>query len=522
MNSESNDNGAQPKLINHNAADAITNKLDQETDLLISHLANSEKLVPENKRWSYADGKLDSTMDDFLDKREDKHDRREDKYGDKYGIKYANANANKHEEEKPDNRSNYNSTKDDKQEKTDGPRLENSEDDLRLRKYNLLIKLAELKRSGVPLTQDYDMQSDYKTMEFEYDLQHSLRSKRNGIDMLSGITFLGTKMIEMANDAYNPFEFKLQGWADSINKDMDKHYDLFGELYEKYFGVNGKKYPPEIRLMFALSYSAIQFGATRKLVEKMPTLNSILQMNPDITDDLRQKAIAETAAKRLHEQKEKLDVINRKEQINAFETVNQLKNIKNEEKKVEMRKINENMLRQNLHLTDMSDVKSQTQTQPTMELPSNIMRFMSQQQERLKKVESFNKVIVSELERIRSDKSERTEREHTDKSEVRSVRSGKSSRSNKSTSSKASVITINKDIDQILQNTKNEINRQSELSRSEQEQSMEHLFVPKSKKTPKVLQDLVSVDQNEIKSSVISFGRKRKPKTRISVKSKKL
>jgi len=50
---------------------------------------------------------------------------------------------------------------------------------LALRNLDMLRKLGELSNRGVKLSQTYNMNSDYKTMKFEYDLHSEIRSKQD-------------------------------------------------------------------------------------------------------------------------------------------------------------------------------------------------------------------------------------------------------------------------------------------------------------------------------------------------------
>lgn len=51
----------------------------------------------------------------------------------------------------------------------------------------MLRKLCELQQCGIKLSQNYDMNSDYLTMEYEYKLHKNIKSKINFINQTSNI-----------------------------------------------------------------------------------------------------------------------------------------------------------------------------------------------------------------------------------------------------------------------------------------------------------------------------------------------
>lgn len=116
----------------------------------------------------------------------------------------------------------------------------------------------------------------------------SVRFQRNALlAFVNGIEFL--------NGHYNPVDVHLDGWAETVNDKLTigDYDDIFTELAEKY-KMSGRKYAPELRLMFSLGGSAIMFHMSHVLVKNssIPGLDEVLKSNPAL---MRQ--VASAAAK---------------------------------------------------------------------------------------------------------------------------------------------------------------------------------------------------------------------------------
>ena len=40
--------------------------------------------------------------------------------------------------------------------------------------------------------------------------------------------------LEFLNNRFDPFDLKLDGWAESVNENLEEYDEVFGELHEKY------------------------------------------------------------------------------------------------------------------------------------------------------------------------------------------------------------------------------------------------------------------------------------------------
>ena len=69
--------------------------------------------------------------------------------------------------------------------------------------------------------------------------------------------------LEFLNNKFDPFDVKLDGWAESVNENVDDYSDIFGELHEKY--QSKAKMAPELKLLFQLGGSAIMLHMTNTM-----------------------------------------------------------------------------------------------------------------------------------------------------------------------------------------------------------------------------------------------------------------
>ena len=56
-----------------------------------------------------------------------------------------------------------------------------------LKKLDMLRKLGELAQYGVKLSQNYNMNSDYFAMKYEYELHKNIRAKQNSVNWMSSL-----------------------------------------------------------------------------------------------------------------------------------------------------------------------------------------------------------------------------------------------------------------------------------------------------------------------------------------------
>lgn len=162
-----------------------------------------------------------------------------------------------------------------------------TDQEIRMKKIDLLRKLSEIKSKGYELSKKYDFNSSITEMEYEYELLKSFANKRNGIKLYKNIILNSASAIEFLNDKYDPFDFKLSGWSEHMSVEVDNYDDVLEELYEKYKG-KGSNMPPEIKLIILMATSATAFHFTKSYAQNS-MIEQALKNNPGLISGMLNK-----------------------------------------------------------------------------------------------------------------------------------------------------------------------------------------------------------------------------------------
>lgn len=237
--------------IQTDSVDVAKEKFDfTDTNIMCELLANPDKFrdedhiivhpnIPKEEDNNYDDEekKYSDTVDDI----KQRHYETENKYSETdyhHDTDYDN-----------DYDKNYKKNYDD-----EGYKEKENRDEIRQKKMDMMRKLKELADHGIPLSQNYNINSNLEAMEYEYNFHRSVRDKEQGVKHLNNMMLGFCWMVEKGNNFYNPFDFQLDGWSQQVKEDQDDFDDVLGDLYEKYCK-DGRKIPPEITLLFGLGMS---------------------------------------------------------------------------------------------------------------------------------------------------------------------------------------------------------------------------------------------------------------------------
>ena len=95
--------------------------------------------------------------------------------------------------------------------------------------------------------------------------------------------------LEFLNNRFDPFDLKLDGWAESVNENLEEYDDVFGELHQKYG--SKAKMAPELKLLFMLGGSAVMLHMTNTMFKSaMPGMDDIMRQNPELMQQFTQAA----------------------------------------------------------------------------------------------------------------------------------------------------------------------------------------------------------------------------------------
>jgi hypothetical protein len=153
----------------------------------------------------------------------------------------------------------------------------------RKKKVDLINKLNRLETKGYQLTKHFSMDNTLDEIQTEYDrlvdaknLEASLRFQRQ---CLMGVV----TGFEFVNGKFNPFDWQLDGWSESVHENIEDFDEIFEELYDKYKGRGNM--PPEAKLMMSLVGSGFMFHMSNSFFrQKFASMdpNDIFRNNPQL------------------------------------------------------------------------------------------------------------------------------------------------------------------------------------------------------------------------------------------------
>ena len=276
-----------------NIRDSHMGLASTSTNMFVGMLANSDKMISSDKRWNFGDDK-DGDETDRDQERERNRERDRDRERERDRNKERNNEREQakekvvEEDDLDDEPGNYikkerntSSPKTSRQTETSAETeevpvsKEDSYDDVIFMKLDMLRKLGELQQYGVTLSQNYNLDSNLKSMQYEYKLHSDIRAKQSGVKWMSHMLVGILNGVELLNDSYNPFELKLTGLSNSVKDDIQNYYDVIGEIYEKW-NQPGTRMAPELRLLLLIGSSA----ATLQIHKAVgPMMSSMLNPN---------------------------------------------------------------------------------------------------------------------------------------------------------------------------------------------------------------------------------------------------
>lgn len=157
-------------------------------------------------------------------------------------------------------------------------------------KFEYLKKLEQLERKGAELSKKYSMDSNLDEMIGEYETLIDEKERQNSVKFQSKILMACVTGLEFLNSKFDPFDIKLDGWAESVNENMDDYDEIFSELHEKYR--SKAKMAPELKLLFQLGGSAIMLHMTNTMFKSsLPGMDDIMRQNPELMQQFTKAAV---------------------------------------------------------------------------------------------------------------------------------------------------------------------------------------------------------------------------------------
>jgi len=384
----------------------IKKKVSYSTDYLPNLLQDSQKMLPIDQRILFKKQDYNLTSDKYNDNNSNNSknsNNNSDKLSDyltndgenvanSISNKYSNTNNNNNaffinniqndkDQYKPDNlinnQENKNIEKDENNQNKETKKNifndnyddynELSADKQMLKRLDMLRKLGELVQYGVKLSQNYNMNSDYFAMKYEFELHKNIRAKQNSVNWMSSLMLNCIYGIEILNEKYNPFDLKLKNWSEQINADINNYYDVFGEIYEKY-NQPGKNMAPELKLVLMISGSALKFHLNNTLLSQnnktIPNLSQSDNQDPAMLEQMRAKAAYDKIKEETIKNNELLKDKTNKEHEQALKQMSDMMYLQN--KKIESQKQEEENQRKIAEFAKMKMILEQNSKMPNM------------------------------------------------------------------------------------------------------------------------------------------------------------
>ena len=165
-----------------------------------------------------------------------------------------------------------------------------SPEDLLRKKFNYLRKLEDLESKGVTLTRKYNMDSPLAEMQGEYENIIAEKEQSNSMKFQGKMLMAMITGLEFLNNKFDPFDLKLDGWAEQVNENIEDYDDIFSQLHEKY--KSKATMAPELKLLFQLGGGAIMLHMTNTMFKSsIPGMDDIMRQNPELMQKFTQAAV---------------------------------------------------------------------------------------------------------------------------------------------------------------------------------------------------------------------------------------
>ena len=162
-----------------------------------------------------------------------------------------------------------------------------SPEEERKEKADLLNKLARLESKGFTISKRYTMDNSLEEIKMEFERLMDARNLEGSIKFQRQMMMGVVTGLELMNNKFNPFDWQLDGWSESVHENVDDYDEVFEELYDKYKGKGNM--PPEARLLFMMVGSGFMFHMSnsffRSKIGNM-SMDDILKNNPGLAKQM--------------------------------------------------------------------------------------------------------------------------------------------------------------------------------------------------------------------------------------------
>ena len=162
-----------------------------------------------------------------------------------------------------------------------------SPEEERKEKADLINKLARLESKGFSISKRYTMDNSLDEIKMEFERLMDARNLEGSIKFQRQMMMGLVTGLELMNNKFNPFDWQLDGWSESVHENVDDYDEVFEELYDKYKGKGNM--PPEARLLFMMVGSGFMFHMSNSFFKSKIgnlSMDDILKNNPGLAKQM--------------------------------------------------------------------------------------------------------------------------------------------------------------------------------------------------------------------------------------------
>jgi Family of unknown function (DUF5767) len=162
-----------------------------------------------------------------------------------------------------------------------------SAEEERKEKGDMINKLNRLESKGFAISKRFTMDNTLEEIKSEFERLMDARNLEASIKFQRQMMMGVVTGLELMNNKFNPFDWQLDGWSESVHENVDDYDEVFEELYDKY-KTKGNM-PPEARLLFMMVGSGFMFHMSNSFFRsKMGnmTMDDILRNNPALAKQM--------------------------------------------------------------------------------------------------------------------------------------------------------------------------------------------------------------------------------------------
>lgn len=242
---------------------------DTATDIGVSDIAFDEKLFPPEKR-QHTFATRGFAHNNTIKEESDNHSEHSS-HSDDSDDDSEDSNGHHHHEHSDETEKNVlieSGHSKEEIEKEKDPEEGLTPRQVRLKKLDLIRKIADLADEGYPVIEDYTFATDLQTLQDGYDLLYSWKSKKFTVQQANQNILNGIRILEWLNKAYNPMGLHLDGWHQAMESQSEYCESLYGEIYDMYTKP-GTRFNPFIKLLLVLVGSAVQIHFTKLFTDSV-------------------------------------------------------------------------------------------------------------------------------------------------------------------------------------------------------------------------------------------------------------